>query len=47
MTFLLPINFFTLSKNPSSSAVAADDVVGGKGSGNAGISVGDTNGRSG
>ena len=44
---LFPMNFLTRSKNAISSVVAPDVIVGGNGSGRAGVSVGDTAGASG
>lgn len=43
---LFAIYFLTRSKNASSSAVAAEVAVGGKGSGITGVKVGDTAGAS-
>jgi hypothetical protein len=43
---LLLINFLTRSKKASSSAVAPDVAVGGRGSGTMGVRVGDTAGAS-
>lgn len=47
MVDLFPMYFLTRSKKANSSGEAADVVVGGRGSGRMGVSVGDTTGASG
>ena len=47
MLFLFAMNFFARSKKASSSSVATVVVVGGIGSGSAGVRVGETTGPSG
>jgi hypothetical protein len=47
MVDLLPMYFLTRSKKASSSGFAAEEEVGGRGSGRTGVKVGETAGASG